>query len=288
LHVQQLVCGHRTIDQLSKESFKMTKTASVRTAAVAGRSYPERADILRRGVERFLREAAMRCVSHHPKALIVPHAGFQYSGSIAASGYAEMSPVRETIRRVVLLGPSHHVAFSGLALPSAEAFATPLGNVFVDPAGVEAVQGLPQVVVSDEPHSVEHSLEVQLPFLQCVLDSFSLVPFCVGTATGEDVAEVLTELWGGPETLIVVSSDLSHYHDYDTAKKLDQQTSAMIEGCQLRDLSAGRACGYVGIRGLLKMAQKYGLTVRTVDLRNSGDASGTRYQVVGYGAYVID
>ncbi|MEZ6063479.1 MAG: AmmeMemoRadiSam system protein B [Planctomycetaceae bacterium] len=266
----------------------MTKTVSVRRPAVAGRFYPADEDLLRRDVHSFLRDAASRCISRHPKALIVPHAGYQYSGPVAASGYAQLTHVHETIRRVVLLGPSHHVAFRGMAFPEFDTFVTPLGSVPIDAATLDAVRDLPQVVIGDEPHNREHSLEVHLPFLQCVLDSFSLVPFCVGSASAVDVAEVLSVLWGGSETLIVVSSDLSHYHDYETARELDQQTSAMIEGCQTDNLSGSRACGYVGICGLLTVARTHRLTVRTVDLRNSGDTAGPRSQVVGYGAYVIE
>lgn len=265
----------------------MTRTAIIRQPAVVGRFYPADEHTLRRSVERFLLDVPVRSVSRPPKALIVPHAGYPYSGPVAASGYAQLRHVRETIRRVVLLGPSHHVAFRGLALSGMDAFSTPLGNLMVDPNAADLVQSLPQVSVADEPHRAEHSLEVQLPFLQCVLDHFVIVPFCVGTATGAEVAEVLLELWGGDETLIVVSSDLSHYHDYETAKTLDRETSTMIESCRWQDLSSNRACGCTGIRGLLQAIRKRGLSISAVDLRNSGDTAGTREQVVGYGAYVV-
>ena len=266
----------------------MTRIATFRQPAVAGSFYPDDPDKLRQSIHSYLHDAKPRVVGLRPKALIVPHAGYQYSGPVAASGYAQLKDLRETIRRVVLLGPSHHVAFGGLAVPSVDAFATPLGNIPIDPTAVAGILNLQQVFVGDEPHRTEHSLEVQLPFLQCVLDTFTIIPLCVGTAASSDVAEVLIELWGDSETLIVVSSDLSHYHDQQTAEALDYKTSTMIEECQFENLRSENACGYVSVQGLLQVVRKRGLKVTNVDLRNSAETAGPRGQVVGYGAYVIN
>jgi AmmeMemoRadiSam system protein B len=222
-----------------------------------------------------------------PKALIVPHAGYIYSGPIAASAYATLRDLRSTVEGVVLLGPSHGFPLTGLAATEADAFLTPLGVVPVDREAVRPVLRLDQVQILESAHALEHSLEVQLPFLQRVLDRFSLVPLAVGEATSEEVAEVLEELWGGPETLIVISSDLSHYHDYATAKRLDAAATRAIEDCTPEQLAPESACGRVPVRGLLLAAKHHHLRCQTLDLRNSGDTSGPRSQVVGYGAYVF-
>ncbi len=260
-------------------------TGSVRRPAVAGTFYPAEPDRLSAMVRRFLAQASPE--GDPPKALIAPHAGYVYSGPIAASAYAPIAPAADRIRRVVLLGPSHRVPLRGLALPSAAAFATPLGTVSLDREAIARVLELPQVRVADGPHAREHSLEVHLPFLQELLGEFALVPFSVGEAAPEEVDEVLDRLWGGPETLVVVSSDLSHYHDYETARRLDARTSRAIEELRFEDIGYEDACGRVPITGLLHLARRRGLRVRTVDLRNSGDTAGPRDQVVGYGAYLV-
>jgi AmmeMemoRadiSam system protein B len=193
----------------------------------------------------------------------------------------------QAVGRVVLLGPSHRVALEGLAVSGADVFETPLGAVPVDREAVEAALRFPQVQLLDLAHGSEHSLEVHLPFLQHVLGEFSLVPFSVGFATPEEVDEVLEALWGGDETLIVVSTDLSHYYDYQTAQRLDAVTTRAIEELRPADLDDESACGRVPVRGLLVAARRHGLRVRTVDLRNSGDTAGTRGEVVGYGSYVL-
>jgi len=257
----------------------------VRPAAAAGTFYPADGAVLRRVVTGFLREANR--IGPTPKALIAPHAGYPYSGPVAASGYALLKPARDRIQRVVLVGPSHRLPFHGLAAPSVEAFATPLGVVPIDRAGVQKSLEWSQVQVLDEAHRHEHSLEVQLPFLQLTLDQFAIVPLAVGEAYASEVADVINSLWGSEETLVVVSSDLSHYHDYWTARAIDSETSNLIENGQWQQLSGQRACGYGGIRGLLKVALKRRLRIKTVDLRNSGDTSGNKEQVVGYGSYVI-
>jgi AmmeMemoRadiSam system protein B len=221
------------------------------------------------------------------KALVVPHAGYVYSGPVAASAYALLASLRDRIRRVVLLGPSHRVGFEGLAASSADAFETPLGRVEIDAEAVERALLLPQVRRLDAAHAQEHSLEVQLPFLQRVLSDFRLVPLVVGDATPAEVAEVIETLWGGAETLLVVSSDLSHYLPYEQAKALDRATTQAIENLDPEAIGEDQACGRLPVQGLLLAARRHGLHARTLDLRSSGDTAGSRDAVVGYGAYAF-
>jgi AmmeMemoRadiSam system protein B len=258
----------------------------VRPPAVAGMFYPDDAGDLAREVASMLAAAGSAASAGALKALIVPHAGYIYSGPVAASAYAMLAPLRASVHRVVLLGPTHRTAVRGLAVPRTGVFATPLGPVAVDGPGVEAALALPQVCVSDSAHALEHSLEVQLPFLQSVLDDFSLVPLAVGNAKGHEVAEVLELLWGGPETLIVVSSDLSHYHPYEAARRLDGATADDI--IHLRPLASHeQACGATPVNGLLEAARRRGLKPTLLDLRNSGDTAGDKSRVVGYGAFAF-
>jgi AmmeMemoRadiSam system protein B/AmmeMemoRadiSam system protein A len=260
-----------------------TPTPSTRPTAVAGLFYADRPAELRRELDDALAQA--RPVSPAPevapKALIVPHAGYVYSGPIAASAYRLLDRARGRVTRVVLLGPCHRVAVRGLALPEAAAFATPLGAVPLDGEAIEAIRDLPQVMVSAAAHAQEHSLEVQLPFLQQALGEFALVPLAVGDATADEVAEVLDRLWGGDETLVVVSSDLSHYHRYDEARALDAATVRRILARQ-PGLHHEQACGATPIDGLLVAARRRGLDATLLDLRNSGDTAGDRTRVVGY------
>jgi AmmeMemoRadiSam system protein B len=258
---------------------------SIRQPAVAGTFYPDRPEDLR-GTLAALLDAA-EAEGDAPKAIIAPHAGYIYSGPVAASAYALLRPARGRIRRVVLLGPAHRVGFAGLALPADEAFLTPLGQVSVDAEAAASLRDLPQVRIYDAPHSREHSLEVHLPFLQQVLGEFRLVPLVVGEASPGEVGEVIERLWGGSETLVVVSSDLSHYHDYLTAQRLDTATADAIDEFRFEDLAPERACGAAPVSGLLWVARQRGLSVRRLDLRNSGDTAGPRDQVVGYGAWAI-
>ncbi len=263
-----------------------SSSPKVRPPAVAGMFYPADPDALRRQVLEYL--AAARTDEPAPKALIVPHAGYIYSGPVAAAGYATLLNRHHPIRRVVLLGPDHRVGFRGIATPTVDYFETPLGRVPLDTETIAALNRLPQVVPFDPAHAGEHSLEVHLPFLQLTLgDEFELVPLVVSGATPEEVAEVLEAVWDGPETLIVVSSDLSHYHDYATARRLDAATAAAIESLQPERLASDNACGYLPVRGLLEVARRKGLQVRRLDLRNSGDTAGPKDQVVGYGAWAI-
>jgi AmmeMemoRadiSam system protein B/AmmeMemoRadiSam system protein A len=265
---------------------------TARQPAVAGTFYPSDPRELEAAVRGYLREAAtddaVSTSEGSVKALIVPHAGYLYSGPVAGSAYRLLRPARARIRRVVLLGPSHRVALAGLAASSADTFVTPLGPVPIDREAVDRVLGLDSVHVFDRAHAEEHSLEVQVPFLQCALDDFSLVPLSVGDATPEETAAVLDTLWGGPETLIVVSTDLSHYRDYETARHLDEQTTRAIEELRPDDLGRESACGRIPVKGLLVAAQRRGLAVRTLDVRSSGDTVGRRDRVVGYGAYALE
>lgn len=258
---------------------------TVRPAAVAGLFYPADPAVLRDTVERLL-DRASTTAQPPPKALIAPHAGYEYSGPIAASAYARLKPASDRVARVVLLGPAHRVPVAGLAATMATEWATPLGNVPVDVASVEKVSDLPQVQSLDAAHAAEHCLEVQLPFLQVVLKEFQIVPLVVGDATGAQVSEVIELLWGGRETLIVVSSDLSHYHDHATAKRIDRTTADLIESLRIDELSGRRACGFLPICGLLEEVRRHGLCVQTVDLRDSSQTAGDPSRVVGYGAFV--
>lgn len=256
--------------------------------AVAGFFYPRDRDALEKSVRGLLADAPDCAREAAPKALIAPHAGYAYSGPVAASAYARFAPLAGRVERVVLLGPTHRVPVRGLAAPTSVAFDTPLGAVPVDRDAIEHALALPQVCLDDAAHAPEHSLEVQLPFLQVVLGRFSLVPLAVGDATAEEVAEVLELLWGGPETRIVVSSDLSHYYDYATARRLDAETCRAIEALAPGALGRESACGRVPLRGLLLAARRRGLHAETLDLRSSGDTAGARDEVVGYGAWALD
>ena len=250
------------------------------------RPQPRREDALAEEVTSLLAAVPPAPTSAAPKALICPHAGYIYSGAIAASAYGLLRPYAATIRRVILLGPCHRVGVRGLAVPGVQGFATPLGTVVLDQQAISAALKLPQVIRHDGAHAAEHSLEVQLPFLQQVLGSFSLVPCAVGFATADEVAEVLEMLWGGPETLIVVSSDLSHYQSYADAQKCDQHTADNIEHLRLL-VDSEQACGSIPINGLITMAQRRGLQPQLLDLRNSGDTAGDKSRVVGYASFAF-
>jgi len=258
---------------------------SIRQPAVAGMFYPSDPAELKQQVQGFI--AAAEPGELTPKAIVAPHAGYVYSGPVAGSAYAQLAPLAGTIRRVVLLGPAHRLAFRGLAYSGAERFRTPLGEVAVDRDALETLRDLPQVHESDAPFAGEHCLEVQLPFLQTVLGDFKLVPLLVSEAGQEEVAEVLETLWGGDETLIVISSDLSHYLDYGSARAMDTETSEAIESLRPEAIGYHQACGRNPLNGLLVEARRHGLRAKTLDLRSSGDTAGPRNQVVGYGAYVF-
>ena len=261
--------------------------ASIRTAAVAGMFYPGEAASLATELDELLgavEESAPRV--GFPKALIVPHAGYLYSGPVAARAYDELGPARGIVKRVVMLGPVHRVPVRGLAVPTVEAFATPLGRVALDRAAIEQARRFRQVVPSDAAHLQEHALEVQLPFLQRQLGEFTLVPFAVGTATVEEVAEVIDALWGGPETLVVISTDLSHYHPYGEARAIDGNTLKRIAGFAT-DLDHEEACGATPLNGFLRVARRRNLGIRLLAACNSGDTAGGKDRVVGYSSFAL-
>jgi MEMO1 family protein len=258
---------------------------SIRPAHVSGMFYPGDPHELRDQITGFLHEKPSD-TTKIPKAIIVPHAGTVYSGPIAATAYRLLIQYRHVIRKVILLGPAHRVYLHGLALPSVDQFQTPLGNINLDTKTIQKlVHDFPQITFSDAAHAEEHSLEVQLPFLQEVLASFRLIPFVVGDATQQDVADVIEHLWGGDECLIIISTDLSHFHHYEEALKLDQASAELIESFQGELLGDKSACGRIPMRGLLHLAQQKGMSIKRFDLRNSGDTSGRKDQVVGYGAW---
>lgn len=267
---------------------------NVRPAAVAGSFYPADPVRLREMVRGYLEtgtelvETVTELVEvSTPKAIIAPHAGYVYSGPIAGSAYVHVAPLAGQIERVVMLSPSHTMAINELATTSAHTFQTPLGDVAIDRGAIKQALSLPQVQVLDAAHVREHGIEVHLPFLQEILGNFSLVPFVVGLTSPEDVQEVIETLWGGAETLIVISSDLSHFLNYKEAQQLDGATGAAIERLQPDAIQRDGACGRRPIQGLLLSAKQRNMSVVTLDLRNSGDTAGSKDRVVGYGAWVF-
>jgi len=258
-------------------------TPLVRPAAVAGTFYPGTPSRLQKEVDDLLDHAKVGS-DPAPKALIVPHAGYIYSGPIAARAYARLRPAADRITRVVLLGPAHRAYVDGLALPEANVFDTPLGPVEID---AEPAAALPGVVRSAIAHAREHSLEVQLPFLQRILRRFRLIPFAVGDARPEIVANVIEALWGGPETAVLVSSDLSHYLPYDVGREIDQETADRIVGLSPHLIDHDHACGATPINGLLAVARRRHLRAELIDRRSSGDTAGDKSAVVGYGAFAF-
>lgn len=254
---------------------------TIRQPAVAGLFYPFEPQELAHMIRRFVPDTE---TSASPKMLIVPHAGYIYSGAIAGAAYAQLKGASQ-IRRVVLLGPSHRVALRGMAVPSVDAFVTPLGEIAIDHSLRSAISGMPGVIVHDAPHAQEHSLEVQLPFLQAMLQDFTVLPLVVGDADAETVAAVLEKVWGGDETLVVISTDLSHYLPYASARRVDAETSALIQQFSTH-IHPEQACGAHPLNGALLLARRKNLRVQCVQLANSGDTAGSRDRVVGYGAYV--
>lgn len=257
----------------------------VRPAAVAGSFYPASPDALGAQVSNYL-QASQTAIAH-PKALIVPHAGYIYSGSIAASGYATLKDQETPYSRVVLIGPSHHVPFRGVATSNATHFTTPLGDIPLDRQALRELDGFDFVISLDKAHAQEHSLEVQLPFLQETLSQFSLIPLVCGDISPLQLAELLDALWGGPETLFVISSDLSHYHDYKSAQIRDRATAEAISSLTPSAIGYDDACGRTGVNALLILAKKRGCEMKLLDLRNSGDTAGSQDRVVGYGSWAM-
>ena len=251
---------------------------TVRPPAVAGRFYPGSAGELADTVDGLLAAATPR--GRVPKALIVPHAGYIYSGPIAASAFAQVAARASQITRVVLIGPAHRERVDGLATPDAARLATPLGELEVDTAGLA---GVPDITANARAHAHEHCLEVELPFLQRVLPHAKVIPLIASRLSPERVGRVLEALWGGPETLIVISSDLSHYLRYADGRAKDRSTVDQILALEAT-LDGDQACGAVAINGLTWLANHKRLVPELLDLRSSGDTAGPRDEVVGYGA----
>lgn len=265
----------------------MSGQHDVRPAAMAGQFYPGRAAELAATVDALLAAAPQAAPADPPFAIIAPHAGYIYSGAVAARVFARLAPFRGRIRRVAILGPAHRVALRGIALSSARAFATPLGAMPQDTAALDALRALPFVQVNDEAHRQEHALEVQLPFLQRVLGDVEIVPMVVGQASTAEVAQAI-EAVVDDHTLVLVSTDLSHYHDHDTATRIDTATCTAIEQRNPAGVADHGACGRIPVRGLLAVLEKRGMTLRLLDRRTSGDTAGTRERVVGYAAFESD
>jgi len=271
-----------------KAEMSPKRTPQVRPAAVAGSFYPAEAENLRALVGRLLAGAAPRVLMSPLRALVVPHAGYVYSGPIAASAYAALSKVAPLPRRVALLGPSHYFAFNGLALPEAQMLETPLGQVPVDALATSMPEQFAQVVRSERAHAKEHSLEVQLPFLQCILPSgFTVLPLAVGQTRPAQVAEVVEFLWDLPGTLVLLSTDLSHYLKAEEARGVDARTCELVMAADFEMLGSDMACGVYPLAGLLLAAKRRGCSIQLLDVRNSADTAGDASRVVGYAAFAV-
>lgn len=261
----------------------------IRPAALAGQFYPAQPDLLAQEVDAMLAQARRETADGlpAPKVLIAPHAGHVYSGQVAARAYVRLDQARDRIRRVVLLGPCHRVAVRGIATSTATAWATPLGMVPIDQAAQQSLNGLPMVGAMDKAHAQEHCLEVHVPFLQRLLGDFSLVPLVVGEVPRDVVAAVISQLWGGPETVVIISTDLSHFLDYESCRTMDRETAAAIARLDPSCIGSSQACGRVPLGGMLELARQRGMTIETLDVRNSGDTAGPRDRVVGYGSWIL-
>jgi AmmeMemoRadiSam system protein B len=257
----------------------------VRAMAVAGRFYPAEAEELRQAVEGFIARAADG-ERGGVRAIVAPHAGYLYSGPIAGVAFRAIAALKGEVRRVVVIGPAHHVGFRGIAVASATHFATPLGNIPLDRAAIDSLADLRQVVINDAAHAPEHALEVELPFLIATLGLLPIVPLLIGRASDEDVVAVLQRLWDAT-TLVIVSTDLSHYHDDATARRLDGVTAAAVLRRDESRLGPDDACGFRALRALVVEARRRGLVIEQLALGNSGAASGPRAEVVGYGAFAV-
>ena len=269
---------------------KVNKT--VRPPAVAGSFYPDDQEALTRMVDRMLGTAQRKQTEnkeiHGLRALIVPHAGYRYSGEVAATAYALLRQVRDRISRVILIGPAHRVRVQGLAISGADYFATPLGSIPIDIESVRlCLEKIGFASISNRAHQQEHSLETQLPFLQRCLGRFSLVPILVGSARPEEVAACLELMWGGEETIILISSDLSHFLPYKDARRIDDFTCSAIVSLAPDEIGYDHACGQIGVRALLQLAHQKQMEVSQLDVRNSGDTAGRKDQVVGYGSFAF-
>jgi hypothetical protein len=267
-----------------------TAKNTIRRPAVAGTFYPKNPDELKATVRHYLNEADkyFELAQRAPKAIIAPHAGYKYSGLTAAAVYNRLYPARKIIKRIIILGPCHRVAINGVALPSAKIFQTPIGDISVDTKTTDSIRNLDYVNIFNPTHIDDHSIETHLPFLQTVIKEFKIVPLIIGEVSADKIAGLLEILWGGPETLILISSDLSHYLEYTQAKITDNQTCKVIEQMNYKALEKNQACGRHSINGLLMLAKRKGLSVTTADIRNSGDTAGRKDSVVGYGSWYFE
>ena len=267
-----------------------TVESKTRSPCVAGLFYPSDETRLQFQLRQYFDDAAQQGLGdgYRPRALIAPHAGLIYSGPIAANAYHSVLSRAKDIHRVVVLGPSHQIAFDGAACPSHSLFATPIGEIPVDTQEIARLQAQGLITINDAAHAREHSIEVQLPFLQFILPKFTLLPIVVGHCDPLPIAAIIENYWRADDTLVVVSSDLSHYLDYYDAKKIDRDTSSSIEACRWQDIGPHQACGCYPLRGLLQLAREENCKATCIDLRNSGDTAGEKSRVVGYGAYVFE
>lgn len=266
---------------------QMKIDTQIRSPAVAGKLYPDNSDELSSSLQRYLQQNKTLLLNKKPLALIVPHANYHYCAPIAASAYKQIVPFAQEISRVVLLGPAHHEPLLGIATSNADAFQTPLGNVPLDKYAIQQLSQFPFVQVNEAVHHQEHSLEVQLPFLQKILPKFRIIPLVIGQLEDRYISDIINSLWQEDNTLFLASSDLSHYLDYTRAVHCDQATANAIENLQAKDIHYEQACGRSAIAGLLLSAQKHGLQAQTLDLRNSGDTQGDKEHVIGYGAWAF-
>jgi len=256
---------------------------NLRIPAHAGQYYPADAGFLEKVVDEYLTDGGT--VSEIPKAVIAPHAGFIHSGRIAGKAFAVWKAQEVRARRVVLIGPSHYYDFPGIALPDSTRFQTPLGEVQVDPAADDLKRKFRYVRVFEAAHYPEHALEVLLPFLQRAVPGAKIVPLITGRTEMSQVSAVIEEIWGGADTLLVISSDLSHNHPYEIAQKVDRQTARAIVEFDFSRLTADQACAYQAMRGFLKAAIRKEMRCSLLELRNSADASGDMSLVTGFGAF---
>ncbi len=260
---------------------------NIRSPAVAGSFYPGNTNDLNTSIQTYMDMSEIQAIATKPRALIVPHAGYIYSGPVAASAYTQLIPFAQQISRVILLGPSHRIPLLGIASSSADFFQTPMGKIPLDRTTIEQLNQLSFVQAYDDAHAQEHSLEVQLPFLQKILPEFTLVPLVIGQADDQQVSELIETLWQKEETLFLISSDLSHFLDYQRARECDQATNTAISELDPAKIHYEQACGRSAIAGMLLSAKKHHLNVQTLDLRNSGDTAGSKDRVVGYGAWAF-
>ena len=269
-------------------------TESVRPPAVASLFYPGEAAELKQNLREMLDEASEAedpnedlPADQYLKALIVPHAGYVYSGTTAARAYHLLRKNRDDFRRVIILGPAHRVWLEGIAFPGTDAFETPLGRIPLAKQQIRELLRFPEVQLRDDAHQDEHCLEVQLPFLQEILNEFELIPAVVGEISPDSLSGLLENLLEDPQNLLLLSTDLSHFHSYSEAQEIDQETAEAIETFEDDKILPEHACGTLPLRGLLRHARTQGWKIQRLGLCNSGDTAGSKDRVVGYGAWAL-